>query len=261
MILSNPNEKVVWELNELLAADRRAKAFNEASVAGEYAERAEGFEEAHWQQLDGATQLGEESANIEDDLAASETANEDETEAPEDEHEVEDAIDIDQLLESKYQEGVAEGIRQSNLESQTREALAERFNEVVRSEIAALPHVWPVVTDLSLDIAKTVCLQSLRFNENIFRQYLSKALEAVEFPEDVPVEIEVSPAMAELVSLTELETMLVDQPVSLGVDPELSDGDISIHFDQVVIDRMLKREFAQIREQLVAQFPDQLSEP
>jgi len=77
----------------------------------------------------------------------------------------------------------------------------------------------------------------------------------------VPVEIEVSPAMAELVSLAELETMLVDQPVSLGVDPELSDGDISIHFDQVVIDRLLKREFAQIREQLVAQFPDQLSEP
>ena len=53
----------------------------------------------------------------------------------------------------------------------------------------------------------------------------------------------------------------MDQPVSLGVDPELSDGDISIHYDQVVIDRVLEREFAQLREQLVAQFPDQLSEP
>ena len=127
--------------------------------------------------------------------------------------------------------------------------------------MAALPRVWPVVTDLCLDIAKTVCLQSLRLNENIFRQYLSKALEAVEFPQDVPVEIKVSPAMAELVPLGELEALLVDQPVSLGVDPELSDGDISIHYDQVVIDRVLEREFAQLREQLVAQFPDQLSEP
>ena len=67
--------------------------------------------------------------------------------------------------------------------------------------------------------------------------------------------------MAELVPLGELEALLVEQPVSLGVDPELADGDISIHYDQVVIDRVLEREFAQLREQLVAQFPDQLPEP
>ena len=145
-----------------------------------------------------------------------------ETEVLEDDAEVEEVVNVDQLLESRYQEGIAEGIRQSNLESQKREALAERFYEVVQSEMAALPRVWPVVTDLSLDIAKTVCLQSLRLNENIFRQYLSKALEAVEFPQDVPVEIKVSPAMAELVPLGELEALLVEQPVSLGVDPELS---------------------------------------
>ena len=261
MILSNPNEKVVWELNELLAADRRAKAFNEASIAGEYAERAGGFEEAHWQQLDGATQLEEESANIEDDLAASETANEDETEAPEDEHEVEDAIDIDQLLESKYQEGVAEGIRQSNLESQQREALAERFFAAIGSEMEALPRVWPVVTDLSLDIAKTACLQSLRLDENAFRQYVMSALQAVEFPERVPVNIKVSPAMAELIALDQLSESLSDHSVALQVDEKLSDGDITIQYDQVTIDRLLEREFAQLREQLVAQFPEQLSAP
>ena len=258
MILSEADKTVVWELNELLAADRRAKAFSEASVGGEYAKRSTGFEEAHWQTIGGDADMDEAHTETEEPPAGE---IEGDTEVLENDAELEEVVDVDQLLEERYQEGIAEGIRQSNLESQTREALVERFYEVVQSEMAALPRVWPVVTDLSLDIAKTVCLQSLRLNENIFRQYLSKALEAVEFPQDVPVEIEVSPAMADLVSLGELETMLVDQPVSLGVDPELSDGDISIHFDQVVIDRLLEREFAQLREQLVAQFPDHLSEP
>ena len=44
MTLSKASDTVVWELNELLAADRRAKAFSEASVAGELADRPLGFE-------------------------------------------------------------------------------------------------------------------------------------------------------------------------------------------------------------------------
>ena len=176
MILSEADKTVVWELNELLAADRRARAFSEASIGGEYAKRSTGFEEAHWQTIGGDADMDEAATENEEPLAGE---IEGETEVLEDDAELEEVVDVDQLLEERYKEGLAEGIRQSNLESQTREALAERFVEVVRSEMAALPRVWPVVTDLSLDIAKTVCLQSLRFNENIFRQYLSKALEAV----------------------------------------------------------------------------------
>ena len=240
MILSNANEKVVWELNELLAADRRAKAFSEASVSGEYSERSGGFEEAHWHQL------GDNSDADESEHAAPESA---------------DAVVEDEVDATADEAGVAEGIRQSNLENQQREALAERFSAAIRSEMEALPRVWPVVTDLSLDIAKTVCLQSLRLNENAFRQYLTMALQEMEFPESVPVEIKVSAAMAELVSLDELAELLSDQPVSLSVDANLSDGDITIQYDHVTIDRLLEREFAHLREQLVAQFPDQLSEP
>ena len=261
MILSNPNEKIVWELNELLAADRRAKAFNEASVAGEYAERAGGFEEAHWQQLDDASEPEQELADAEDDPAAADAVDENEIAALEDESEAEAEVDIDQLLEARYQEGIAEGIRQSNLESQQREALAERFCAAIGSEMEALPRVWPVVTDLSLDIAKTACLQSLRLDENRFRHFVTSALQAVEFPDSVPVHIKVSPAMAEMISLDQLSESLSDHPVSLQADEKLSDGDITIQYDQVTIDRLLEREFAQLREQLVAQFPDQLSEP
>ena len=51
MTLSNSNDTVVWELSELLAADRRAKAFSKASVAGELAERSLGFETSRWHKL------------------------------------------------------------------------------------------------------------------------------------------------------------------------------------------------------------------
>ena len=258
MILSNANEKVAWELNELLAADRRAKAFSEASLSGEYSERNGSFEEAHWHQL-GDDSDADESENTPADSVAAVV--EDEVDATADETEAEEEIDVDQLLESRYQEGVAEGIRQSNLENQKQEALAERFCAAIGSEMEALPRVWPVVTDLSLDIAKTVCLQSLRLDENAFRQYLTMALQEMEFPESVPVEIKVSAAMAELVAPNQLTELLSDQPVSLSVDANLSDGDITIHYDNITIDRLLEREFAQLREQLVAQFPDQLSEP
>ena len=52
--------------------------------------------------------------------------------------------------------------------------------------------------------------------------------------------------------------MLADRPVSVTVDPDLKDGDISVQYDHLVIDRLLECEFDQVREQLVAQFPDSL---
>lgn len=257
MTLSKANDTVVWELNELLAADRRAKAFSEASAAGDLSARPIGFEEAHWQQISSETEAAEHESDYESAeeamLADGETAVADESEVEEQEQ-----IDVDQLLEAKFQEGVAEGIRQSNLESQQREALAERFSEAIQAQMDALPSIWPVVTDLSLDVAKTVCLQSLRVDEQVFRAYLNTALESIEFPDSVPVEIKVSASMAAVLPEQQLSGLLADRPVSLTVDPDLKDGDISVKYDHLVIDRLLECEFDQLREQLVAQFPDSL---
>ena len=257
MTLSKASDTVVWELNELLAADRRAKAFSEASSAGDLSARPMGFEEAHWQQISSETEAAEHVRDFESaeeaNLADGETAAADEAEGEEQEE-----IDIDQLLEAKFQEGVAEGIRQSNLESQQREALAKRFLDAIQVQMDALPRIWPVVTDLSLDVAKTVCLQSLRVDKQVFRAYLNRALENVEFPEDVPVEIKVSSSMAAVLPEQQLSELLADRPVSLTVDPDLKDGDISVQYDHLVIDRLLECEFDQLREQLVAQFPGSL---
>ena len=259
MTLSKASDTVVWELNELLAADRRAKAFSEAAGAGDLSARQMGFEEAHWQHISTETDADEEESDLESaEESALEDADATATDGDRVEAEEEDEIDIDQLLEAKFQEGVAEGIRQSNLESQQREALAERFFEAIQNKMDALPKIWPVVTDLSLDIARTVCLQSLIINEQVFRAYLNTALENIEFPEGVPVEIKVSAAMAAVLPEQLLSEMLADRPVSLTVDPDLNDGDISVQYDHLVIDRLLECEFDQLREQLVAQFPDSL---
>ena len=255
--LSKATDTVVWELNELLAADRRAKAFSEASAAGDLSARSMGFEEARWQQISTENDTDEEESDLESaEESASDAADVAATGEPEAEEEQE--IDIDQLLEAKFQEGVAEGIRQSNLESQQREALAERFFEAIQTQMDALPRIWPVVTDLSLDIARIVCLQSLSINEQVFRAYLNTALENIEFPKGVPVEIKVSASMAAVLPEEQLSEILPDRPVSLIVDPDLKDGDISVQYNHLVIDRLLECEFDQLREQLVAQFPDSL---
>ena len=256
MTLSKVTDTVVWEVNELLAADRRAKAFSKASAAGDLSARQMGFKEAHWQQISSETDADEEKGDLDSaEESASDVADVAATAEIEEE---EEEIDVDQLLQSKFQEGVAEGIRQSNLESQQREALAERFLEAIQTQMDALPSIWPVVTDLSLDIAKTACLQSLRVDEQAFRTYLNTALENIEFPEDVPVEIKVSAAMAAVLHEEQLSEMLAERPVSLTVDSDLKDGDISVQYDHLVIDRLFECEFDQLREQLLAQFPDSL---
>ncbi|MDG1684250.1 MAG: FliH/SctL family protein [Luminiphilus sp.] len=254
MTLSKANDTVVWELNELLAADRRAKAFTEASIAGDMTERSLGFETSHWQTLD------DESNNEAEAPAEGETSSEalDEVVDGEADGEVpleEEPIDMDGLLEARYQEGIAEGIRQCNLESQQTEALVERLVEVIAREMTALPRVWPVVTDLSLDIAKTVCLRALQTDEAFFREYLQRAFQQAELPEDIPVEIKVSEAMAAWVPGERLSEALAAQPVRVVIDSALEDGDISINYDHMTIERLLECEFDQVREQLIAQFP------
>ena len=104
MTLSKATDTVVWELNELLAADRRAKAFSEASAAGDLSARPMGFEEAHWQQISSETDADEEESDLEsaEESALEET---DVAATAETEAEEEEAIDIDQLLEAKFQEG------------------------------------------------------------------------------------------------------------------------------------------------------------
>jgi flagellar biosynthesis/type III secretory pathway protein FliH len=255
MTLSKANDTVVWELNELLAADRRAKAFSESSSAGAWSDRSLGFEASRWQNLGEQSDADPETlADGEASLQASDEMidDEDDGDAP-----LEEApVDMETLLDARYQEGLAEGIRQANLESQQREALAERIVEAIQREMAALPKVWPVVTDLSLDIAKTVCLGALKTNEAVFRDYLQRAFQQVELPEGIPVEIRVSQAMAAWVPEDRISEMLSAQPVTLSIDPALADGDLSIHYDHIAIERLLDGEFDQLREQLVAQFPE-----
>ena len=75
MTLSKATDTVVWELNELLAADRRAKAFSEASAAGDLSARPMDFEEAHWQQISTENDTDEEESDLESaEESASDTA-------------------------------------------------------------------------------------------------------------------------------------------------------------------------------------------
>ena len=110
MTLSEANDTVVWELNELLAADRRAKAFTEASIAGDLAERSLGFETSHWQNLD------DESNNEAEAPAEGEAS----TEAPDEvvDGEADGEVSLEEALVAIEQSALIRAI--------------ERFGEVVQ---------------------------------------------------------------------------------------------------------------------------------
>ena len=57
MILSESSEKVVWELNELLAAQQRARNFSQATLNGEIDTRSNQFVPQSWDVLPGSPQI------------------------------------------------------------------------------------------------------------------------------------------------------------------------------------------------------------
>jgi len=255
MTLSKHDGNVAWELNELLAADRRARAFSESTVEGRDG-GSPGFETMHWEQIGKETLekalLAEQAAQASlSENTDSETAGEEEaaeTPAP---------FDLEAELQARYEEGIEEGKRLSEASQQSQQAMQERLIEALAQHFAALPAVWPIITDLALDIANTVCLQSLKQDPDLFKAYVLLALESAELPRDLPIEVRLSEGTASLVDQDMLTAKFPEQAFTIVADAKLADGDISIAYDQVTVDRLLEREFEQLREQLIAQFPDQ----
>jgi flagellar biosynthesis/type III secretory pathway protein FliH len=255
MTLSKHDGNVAWELNELLAADRRARAFSESTVEGRDG-GSPGFETMHWEQIGKETLekalLAEQAAQASlSENTDSETAGEEEaaeTPAP---------FDLEAELQARYEEGIEEGKRLSEASQQSQQAMQERLIEALAQHFAALPAVWPIITDLALDIANTVCLQSLKQDPDLFKAYVLQALESAELPRDLPIEVRLSEGTASLVDQEMLTAKFPEQAFTIVADAKLADGDISIAYDQVTVDRLLEREFEQLREQLIAQFPDQ----
>jgi len=255
MTLSKHDGNVAWELNELLAADRRARAFSESTVEGREG-GGPGFETMHWERIGEETleeaPLAEQAtqAPVTDDPDSDAAVDEDTADSLE-------PIDMQAELQARYEEGVEEGKRLLEASQQSQQAMHERLVEALAQQFAALPAIWPIITDLALDIANTACLQSLKLDPDLFKSYVLRALESAELPKELPVEIRLSESTAPLIDRDVLASQFPDQAITIVADAKLADGDISIAYDQVTVDRLLEREFEQLREQLIAQFPDQ----
>jgi len=255
MTLSKHDGNVAWELNELLAADRRARAFSESTVEGREG-GGPGFEAMPWEAMGAETH--EEARLAEQAAQASLSENTDsETAGEEEAVETPAPFDLEAELQARYEEGIEEGKRLSEASQQSQQAMQERLIEALAQHFAALPAVWPIITDLALDIANTVCLQSLKQDPDLFKAYVLLALESAELPRDLPIEVRLSEGTASLVDQDMLTAKFPEQAFTIVTDAALADGDISVAYDQVTVDRLLEREFEQLREQLIAQFPDQ----
>lgn len=256
MILSKQDGNVAWELNELLAADRRARAFNNATIEGLDTQMPPGFEAVHWEQIGKEALekalLAEQEAqsDLAENTDVADTVHEEAADTPA-------PFDLEAELQARYEEGLADGQRIATEGQQAEQEADERIITLLEKRFDELPPVWPTITDLALDIAQTVCLRSLSVDPAFFKEYVVRALESAELPKDLPIEIRVSQSAASLFDQEALSSRFPEQNFSISVGAELDDGDISIAYDQITVDRLLEREFEQLREQLIAQFPDQ----
>ena len=107
MILSESVEKVVWELNELLAAQQRARNFSRATLNGEIDTRSNQFVPQSWDVLPGSSQVDEDASS--ESEAQEVKADEPATADYEDSSAEEELQTPEALAEEAYNKGFAEG--------------------------------------------------------------------------------------------------------------------------------------------------------
>ena len=259
MILSDQPGNVVWELNELLAADKRAKAFSKIKADGQLLTPPDEFKVQEWVKIDQNGSLVAADEPLEnlpqraggdgmpDGADADADADADaEPEAP---------VDLERELADRYDIGYADGRASIEAEIHLRDQGLEKFRHALEASFSELPPLWPAVTELSLEIASEICKASMRGSREIYSTYISSAFEATELPRDVPVNVYISEYASNLLPEDFFTALSEVRDLETHVDSSLDEFDLRIEYGYVSIEKYLQQDIDQLREQLTTQFP------
>ena len=255
MILSDQPGNVVWELNELLAADKRAKAFSKVKAKGDSHAAPDEFKVQEWVKIDQHRSLvaaDDEPAN------PSELADSDCIPADADadaDAEPETRFDLERELADRYDKGYADGRASADAELRLRDQGLETLRHALETSLNELPPLWPAVTELSLDIANEICKASMHASREIYGAYISSAFEATDLPRDVPVNVYISEYARELLPEDFFTSLSEVRDLEIHTDPTLDEFDLRVAYGYVSIEKYLQQDIDQLREQLTTQFP------
>lgn len=256
-ILSSFKGKVRWELNALLAADKRAKEFTRSQVAGELEKRATGFQVQEWARVEDKVSDRIADSDVKGDTVSREVK-------------VEDGIDeiaeiqplernFDQELKDAYDKGFEAGRVLTSEEAQSTQEGIEKLISNIKKEVRDLPAIWPVATDLSLEIATMICEWELGADQEKYIGLISRVFQAIDLPSNIPVELCLSEDVKDFINGEALDGLVSDKAVNLKFDSGLGYFDVRVAYDNVTIERYLHQDIDQLRDQLIAQFPSSIA--
>ena len=253
MILSKSSEKVVWELNELLAAQQRARNFSRATLNGEIDARLNQFVPQSWDDLSESVEI-DENATSESEAEVSEEDEHDvaEYEGTSVEKEVQTA---ETLVEEAYKRGFEEGHASGVQEELARARDSDRAFATIFSKLDALPPLWTQLVDLSLEVAEVTSLGVLSNDLNYMRDFINKTLVKGEIDPEHLVSIKVSEKIYMMLQEVNNKLEHDGRELPVEIDTSLDDLDIGVEYEFASIERRFSEQLLQVRNQLLSQVP------
>ena len=253
MILSKSSEKVVWELNELLAAQQRARNFSRATLNGEIDARPNQFVPQSWDNLSESAEI-DESATSESEAAAWEKDEHAGAEY-EDTHVEEVVQTAETLAEEAYKRGFEEGHAAGVQEELARAQDSDRAFAAIFSKLDALPPMWSQLVDLSLEVAEVTSLGVLSSDLNYMRDFINKTLVKGEIDPTQLVSIKVSEKIYMMLQDENNKLEHDGRELPVEIDTSLADLDVGVEYEFASIERRFSEQLSQVRDQLLSQVP------
>ena len=251
MILSESSDKVVWELNELLAAQQRARNFSRATLNGEIDARPNQFVPQAWDVLRGSSEVdGNGTAEPETEISEQDEHAIAEYEDSSGEEEPQTA---EMLAEEAYKRGFAEGHTAGVQEELARAQDSNRTIDNILLKLDALPPVWSQLVDLSLAVAEVTSLGVLANDSDYMRDFINKILVKSEIDPKELVSIKVSENMYTLLNKGNHQLEHDGHDLPIEIDTSFDDLDIGVEYESALVERRFSEQLSQVREQLLSQ--------
>ena len=249
MTLSDSSENVVWELNELLAAQQRAKKFSMATLSGEINPPSDQFVPQNWgTDLNDREDSESEAHDVESENCVSDGLADDGESGTADASNEAETGTVEP--EDMYAKGFEDGRNAVEEERAKDRDDVKAAMSAIRSQLDTLPPLWREVRELSLHVAEVVSLGVLGSNEQLVIEFINNLVEKSEVPSQDLVRIKVSKGIFDLLCAGDGKLVCDGRELPLEIGAELDGLDVQVDYELGSIERSLTEQISQVRTQL-----------
>lgn len=249
MTLSDSSENVVWELNELLAAQQRAKKFSMATLSGNIYPPSDEFVLQNWGTgLNDREDLESVSHDAESEACESRGVAGDDQPGPTD---ASNEAETDTLAPDEiYNKGFEDGRNAVEEERAKDRDDVKAAISAIKAQLDSLPPLWREVRELSLHVAKVVSLGVLSSDEQLANEFINNVVHKSEVSTQDLVRIRVSKKIFDLICDGDGKLVCDGKELPLEIGAKLDGLDVQVDYELGSIERSLTEQISQVRRQL-----------